>query len=281
MNELFDRRCRIQMGTVLIDGLRVSFKIEKTGDESPNSAEISVWNLAPTTRTILTAKGLPLPVVLSVGYGVTLSDIFNGDILPSGINTVRNGADWVTTLKLGDGSTAYRSDRVQLSLAKGATLKDAVAGIISTIRTDVSAALKMVNSGQVTDRTGRLTTFFNGFTASGKSMDELNKLLGGAGYSATIQDGKLEIVAKGGFALEQAPLLSAGSGLIGSPEPGKDGLTKIRSLLMPAIKPFRRISVQTIRSSKPELKFYLVSKVTHSGDTHGNDWFSDIEAKAL
>jgi hypothetical protein len=285
MTELFNRRAVLQMGTVQVDGLRIAFKVEKTGEVEPNKGEIQVYNLSKDTRSRFISQAdfvgpqRNTPVILQAGYGDDIEQIFNGDILPSGITTKRAGPDWITTFRLGDGATGYQTDRVQLSLAKGAKFKDALLGILDTMTGDVKNVVNKVRSGEIKDVSGLLTEFSNGVVLSGRSMDEFNKLVGSTGYQCSWQDGKLEVVAKGKFIDETVPSLGSDSGLIGSPEPGKEGLTKFRCFLRPKIKVYRR--VQVISAAQPQGGYYLIAKVAHLGDTGGGDWFTDCEGRPL
>lgn len=272
MGELFDRRAVLQMGAVEIDGLRVAFKVEKTAEPEPNDAEVSVWNLSRETRAKVTQDRVP--IVLRVGYGTGISQVFAGDILRDGITTVRDGSDWVTTFKAGDGAEAYRTSRVQEAFGKGAKLADVFKKTAESMGVGMGNALTKIRQG---DAKGALTEFFQGAVLSGRTPDELTRVCGSLGYGWSIQDGQLQIIEKGKWTDDEAVLLAPDSGLIGSPEPGKDGITKIRSLLQPTIKPLRRVKLETRFCNG----FFVVMKVTHSGDTHGNDWFSDCEARLI
>jgi len=284
MTELFNRRATLQMGTILVDGLRIAFKIEKDGQQEPNKAEISVYNLSKDTRSKFVQAPdfvgpVRVPVILQAGYGLDIQEIFNGDLLPSGISTKRQGNDWITTFRLGDGAESYQTSRIQLSMGKGTKWRDAVLEVIKTLKGDVRSIVNKLMSGEIKDVSGLLTEFSNGVVLSGRSMDELNKLMGSAGYQCSWQDGKLEVVAKGKFIDETVPSLGPDSGLIGSPEPGKEGLTKFRCFLRPKIKVYRR--VQVISAAQPQGGYYLIAKVAHLGDTGGGDWFTDCEGRPL
>jgi hypothetical protein len=106
-------------------------------------------------------------------------------------------------------------------------------------------------------------------------MPELQKLGASIGYDVHIHDGKLEMIKRKGYVSELVPYLTAKTGLIGSPEPGKDGVLKFKSLLQPKIKIFRRVKIEA-ESVKGT---YIIKKITHTGDTHGQEWYTECEGE--
>jgi len=174
MGVLFGRRAVLQIGTVEVDGLRVSFKVEKDNKPEPNKSEVSVWNLSRDTRAKMlnqTAYLGPVQVQsvtlsLQVGYGNDIELIFVGDIMRDGITTVRDGGDWVTTFKSGDGADAFRSARIQESFAKGAKIADVFKRLTESLGVGMGNALEKIKKG---DFKGGLTEFFGGTVWSGQS----------------------------------------------------------------------------------------------------------------
>lgn len=278
--EQFDRHAVVQMGSTQIEGLRVQFKIEKNNDEAPNSASITVWNLASTTRgKILLEAQKPggVPVVLTAGYGSNLSVLFNGDIIPLGLSVVRSGPDWLTTFKAGDGLGSYRSDRLKLSVPKGMDIGSVVQQILGQFKGVKTDDVKAKINGLLT---GKPQAFSKGSAFSGGCLQELNRLLKGHGLLCTSQDGKLDVatIGKPTPPVGVVPALSSATGLIGSPEPSKDNFVKFKCLLRPEIRIQRQ--VQVTAGSPPVVKLITVFRLTHMGDTRGQEWYTDIEGQA-
>jgi len=78
------------------------------------------------------------------------------------------------------------------------------------------------------------------------------------------------------------PELSPSSGLIGSPEFGaaeknKGPVVKFKSLLDGRIKPGGRVKLNSLRYTG-EVR---VTKLSHSGDTAGGDWYTACEGEPL
>jgi hypothetical protein len=261
MGDLFGRVAWLQMGTVLVHNLRVSFIIDKSAEPEPNTAEITVWNLARNTRSLLKEQ-IPLYVKLVAGYVGNESQMFEGDIAPDGISSVKDGTEWVTTFRGGDGLEAYRTARIQESFKKGTAIVPIIKKAAQSMGVGIGNAIEKISQGDVS---GALTEMVEGATMSGPTPRELDRLLASTGYTWSIQDGKLQIVEKDGRIYREVPHLTPDTGLIGSPEPGADGFTKFRSL---------KLETSTYNG------LYVLHKVRHNGDTHGANWFSDCEAKA-
>lgn len=269
MSELFGREVAITAGTVKITGLRCAFKVEQTLKPEPNKAEVSIWNLSEATRASL--RGVVVPVTLEAGYVGTRQVVFKGDIAADGVISTRDGPDWVTTLRAGDGEDLYRRTRVQESFAEGTKIKDVLAKLLGKFGDSAKEAFQKAKAG---DFSGALDTFVGGAVMSGPAHDELTKLLAANGYTWSFQDGKVQILKAGEANTEPAVLLSSSTGLLGSPEIGKGGVLKFRSLLQPGLRPGRKVKIQ---SREIHGAFFVVGKVVHTGDTHGNDWLSEVD----
>ena len=63
--------------------------------------------------------------------------------------------------------------------------------------------------------------------------------------------------------------------MVGSPQPGENGIVEVRALLIPQLSPGRVVAL----SSRETSGFYRVEKVTYQGDTRGQDWYADLELK--
>jgi hypothetical protein len=272
MGDLFGRVAWLQMGTIEVHNLRVSFIIDKSDEPEPNTAEIAVWNLARNTKALLKTQ-IPLYVKLVAGYDGNESQLFEGDINPDGISSVKDNVDWVTTFRAGDGLEAYRSARIQESFKKGTNIITIIKKLANSMGVGLGNAIEKISQGDVS---GALTEMVEGATISGPVPREFDRLLASIGYTYSIQDGQLQIIEKGGQILRQVAHLTPDTGLIGSPEPGADGFTKFRSLLQPKLVPSHQVKLET--SSYNGL--YVLRKIRHNGDTHGANWFSDCEAKA-
>ncbi len=272
---LFGRRYTLTIGDTRVSGLRLAFKIKKTLTKEPNTADISVFNLSETTRHKLQGKGLP--VILSAGYEGTEAVIFSGD--SRFIDDTRSGPDWVKRIRCGDGERAFQFERFRASYGPGTA--------IATVIRDAAGALG-VNLGNLNEALslpfkGGRTLFRNGYTANADAIDVLETLLRGAGFSLSIQNGALQVLQGNAAVPSTAILLSPETGLIGSPELGspekkkKPPHMKARALLQPLA---RCGGAFELRSENVKGQF-RAEVVEHSGDTAGQEWYTDLELKAL
>lgn len=247
-------------------GLRIVFKIKKTSQKEPNTFEIVIYNLAPENRVKLQQKGVRL--LLEAGYaGIGLQRICLGDVRTA--DHIRDHADWKTTLTGGDGERSFQFARSSESFAAGSTVGQVVQFIVS------SMGLALGNSAAQASKLSKVLQ--QGWTSHGAASSELDRILRSVGYSYSIQDGELQILAPGESVAQSIPLLSPSTGLLGSPEmgspekKGKPQLLKYRSLLQPEARPGGRNRVQGERYDG----IFRDRTIEHSGDTHGGEWFTE------
>lgn len=255
-----------------ITGLRVAFKVKKTGTKEPNTAEVTVTNLSADTRAALQTKGVKF--VIQAGYeNAGIGQLFIGDART--ISHVRNGASWDTVIKSGDGERAFRFARVNEPFGAGST----IGAVVKKIGGALGLGLGNLDS-QMASMQGQ---YPNGYVAHGPASRELDKVLAAAGLEWSIQDEQLLILRPDAVGSNLVPDLGPDSGLIGSPEYGaadkKGGKPKmkVRSLLNAAIKPGSQVNLRSERHKGP----VRVYEVEHTGDTHGAEWYTDFEARPL
>ncbi len=259
---------------IVITDLRITFSIKKGSGKEPNTCEVSIFNLAEATRRQLETK--PLLIELVAGHDNEFHHLFTGD-LRFGSSTFVS-PDWKTTLHLGDGDRAYKHGRATKSYDNHATLRtilhDAAKGMGLELPNDFLAAASA----------DLATQFASGETQHGPARDELTRLLTPFGYQWSIQNGKL-VILKEDASTGALPIeVSQDTGMIGSPEygsPEKSGKAPTlgaRSLLYPAITPGNQVKVRSTALA-PGNAIFKVDSVEHKGDTHGDDWFTEMDLK--
>lgn len=272
MAQRFNRVARLQMGTVIVTGLRVAFKVELTPQSEPNGAEISVWNLSEATRSKLVEASVPL--ILEAGHVDLEGQLFSGDIQPKGITSKREGTDWITTFTAADGAFAYRQARIQRSFAKGAKVGSVLETLAKSMGLGLGKSLDKLRAGDVE---GALTEFLGGTTLSGSASQEMDRLTRSLGLEWSIQNGELQVLELGTTNGAQVVKLTPTTGLVGSPEVGDKGVVKAKALLEPSLRPGRglRLESQLLNGD------FVCRKVLHQGDTHGPTWYTEVEANRL
>lgn len=276
--ELFDRWWKVTVGEKEIEAsLRVEFKAVRTLTDEPNAIEIGIYNLAPASRGYLeqALAGPKVTAVLEAGYrdqrrrGV----LALGDV--ASIDHVRRGPDWVTKVRVLDGWRGITTARISESLGPGTTIQQALQAAIDRTRLNPGNWVRALQEGSP-----RVAQFSHGLTLQGRAYDQVLLLADAAGFEVSVQNGELQLLETGAAVTAEAVLLSPSTGLIESPETGapdpKTGriVTKMKSLLNHLITPGRAISLDGVAKKG----VYRVEKVTHLGDSHGQPWYSEIEA---
>jgi hypothetical protein len=270
MAQLFNRYIAVTVGTKKITGLRMTFKVVKSIKPEPNTAEITIYNLSADTRTALqTAK---VPVQIEAGYVGQAEVLFRGELRKP--VSVGRGADWVTTFTSGDGDVAYRSARLDKSFAPGTPMVEAFKE--GAKRLGVGLGDSLAKIAQARGREGTVD-FPNGETFSGQLVRELDRIAKTAGVEWSIQDGVLQVTPLGQPTDEQSILLSAATGLVGSPEAGEKGAIKATSLLQPGIRPGRLLQLDAVNLRGA----FRVESVEHTGDNFAQPWYSVATCRAL
>lgn len=272
--ELFGRRARILVGTKLLvageadSGLRVAFSIERTLKPEPNRASIRVWNLNEISRRALEQMQL-VPVQIEAGYQQP-SLLFLGNLREA--HSVTEGADIVTELTSGDGERSYQQSRASITVPKGTPIRTVVEQL---------AALLLVPPGNLPalgyQYIGGSAVFTNGMVISGNAAWELTQLLAACGKEWSIQNGLVQVLDRQQALAGQAILLSAETGMIGSPAVTSKGELSAQMLLAPDVAPGRLL----VLKGKHATGNFRIEKCIYSGDTHGAEWTIDITAKRL
>lgn len=254
-------------------GLRIKFKIDKTLKKQPNTSEITVTNLSPTRRASLQKKGVK--VLFEAGYKeLGLSRYFAGDVRT--IDHVRDGADWNTVIKLGDGERAWKYARVSESHAPGTRAADVIKSLGKALGLDL---------GNLDDQVAGIDAVFDGgFAAVGSASKAFDRAIQAVRKSWSIQDGELQILDPYSDEVLDLPIpeITPDTGLIGSPEmgaPKKKGgspLVHFTSLLIPT-KPGAKVKLVSNRYDG----YVRVESCSFTGDTSGGDWYSVIDGTVL
>ena len=270
MTVLYSRICRVTVGTIVAEGLRVQFKVKKTLQKEPNTCDVNIFNLTAQHRAGLQVTGTPL--ILEAGYGTALVRVFSGQVRLA--DSTREGPDWISKIQCGDGEVTYRYATVSAAFGKGSPVAVVFKKVAEATGLDVSQALASFASPE---------TFAQGYAAHGPARVEMDRLLKGRGYTWSIQDGKLQVIKGAATVPGEVVELNASSGLVGSPEhgtPEKKGAPaalKVKCLLQPQLVPgsLLKLSAETVKGN------FRVETVSHTGDTHGGEWYSDLECRPV
>lgn len=277
---LFDRVASVEIGRagedgVLIRGLRIAFQVVKTASTPANTASITIWNLASTTRNEL--QDGEQVVRLRCGYSQDGEEIvFVGQV--DRVVTGSEPPDVVTEIECADGILELRQVRVSISLTAGATAQQA----LDIVAEQLAIPVRPIDA----DLSGE---FLRGFSYYGRASEALDKIVARFGLEWSIQNGELQVLERGTTTQNLATVLSPETGLVGSPkrliseggqlvgtqgtEPGWEVLT----LLQPKLEPGDVVQLKA-RDVAGEFR---IERVEHSGDTRGQDWYSQLEVSEI
>lgn len=262
--------------------LRIQFKIEKNPLSPPNTADVSITNLSEISRRGLQKFGARFE--LRAGYATergALPLLFLGQART--IDNVRQGPHWLTRVQSGDGEIPFRFAVVNQSFPPGVTSAQIALDLLAVLEAsgvEVTAFRAAIVGGRVRFA---FPQFSFGYATQGNALEELEKLLDPGAYLVSIQNGELRVIPGNGTSTKEAIVLSPTSGLLGSPEhgsPDRNGLPsvlKVRSLLLPHLEPGDPFLLRDVDAAGS----YRAEKLTHTGDTHGQDWTTEVEARLL
>lgn len=254
-----------------ITDLRVQFRVRKDIRRTPNTCDVTITNLASSTRTDLETK--PLNVQLEAGYDDVYRFMFLGDLRFA--MTKMDGPNWHTLLQLGDADCHYRWARMNKSYGSNTSVK--------TIVNDAAKSMGLALPKNVQDDPALDEVFKHGELAFGPTRDQLTRFLAPYGYSWSIQNGQLRVLRDDRTHADTYKEISEEYGMIGSPEfgsppkSGKPPHMTVNMLLYPEINPGDKV----LLTSKVKTGFFRVDLVEHSGDTHGQEWNTQLELKPV
>lgn len=256
---------------VVIEGLRITFKVERTTSKEPNTCEITVTNAAPATRALMHRK--PLTAILEAGYDGNLQQLFRGDVIyaPSKID----GTEWITTLQVADGGRAHTNARIAKSFRAGTTA--------IKVLEDLAAQLQLLLPAELAKDPALKKPFASGVSAQGHVHRELTRILSPFGYAWSVQNGSLQILRTDGTRAGEALVVDESNGMLGSPEQASPEKGKAaasvfaRMLLYPTMIPGSKVALK----SRQHTGNFRAERVTHNGDTHGAEYITEVELKPL
>lgn len=259
--------------------LRVTFKIERGSLETPNAADIRVYNLSDQTASKVQKEFTR--VILQGGYRDNTGILFAGNVIQIRRGK-ENGTDTWLEIFAGDGDRAYNFATVNTTLSAGTSTTDEVRVCQQAF------TAKGVEGGFMPDLSGIKRR--RGKVMYGMARKYLRDVAVNEGCSWSMQDDKLQIVKNDAYLPGEAVVLTAQTGLIGTPEQTNEGI-KVRCLINPRLRINGRIKLDntSIQRGKRDIYmgdlglarinndgFYRVLKMSVSGDTRGNDWYMDL-----
>lgn len=284
---LFGRNAEVTIDTLKLVGFDVRFTVVKTLKPLPNTCKLQIFNLnedhraqleqlQPTQGTLKTSKVTKsggggktsllattgIPVKIEAGYGKNLSQIWLGDLRT--INSIRDGADWVTTLECGDAEKAYQNARIHVSYGAKTPIETALRAMIRALGVGEGNVAKIVASLNMNGT----AIYPHGAVIAGSVAQQLTDFARSADLEWSVVDGSIQFLNRGKALAAKAIQLSSDTGMLGSPTVDADGLATFKMLLIPDVRPGSLIVADAERIKGN----YRVEKATWNADTAGGEW---------
>ena len=290
--QLFNRSSTVTVGPVSISnigqelGLDVWFNVKRSlRPKQPNTADIRLYNLADARRKAIEAAAQPFPasvgppvkpgeprgtytpVSIVAGYVGSTEEIFFGEMRTA--QTVIDGPDTVLEMTTGDGDTATILSRISFSFGAGINAYVVAQKLCS------SMGLGVGNIATVAAQLRSSPAYKSGVVLKGNPMHHLVDLAKSCGLEVSVHKGVAQWQVLGQPLGGQAYVISADTGMIGSPSVDTAGNLNFECLLIPGIKPGASVQMQATYVTGT----YRIISVETTGDTSGNDWKHSVEAR--
>lgn len=260
--------------------LRATFRVERTSKPEPNTAEVVIYNLSPDSRSLLSEES-DVPATIEAGYFGTQAspnktfEFFRGNVVS--VATTRQAVDWVTKIQLSDGGKAFRKARINEPYRKNSPKTAMISKLVDAFGAEGVQPGNALQKLTAPMRPGVSATFNKGGVISGRVERRFDELVREFGFEWSIQDSQLQVVEPLLPIDTQSITLEPATGVIGSPERGEKGIVKLRCLIQPGLNPKK--TFQLLSSTVSGL--FKVERTIYTGDTQGQDWYAEIEAKPV
>jgi len=276
-----------------VSNLRCTFKIKRYALYYPNQAIITIYNLKAGTENAILEEGYR--VMVYAGYGDEKAglwgQIFDGTIVMCN-RWKESGTDYKLQILALDGTQFINEGYCSFTFERGQTAR----AVIENTANKASNPIELGYASPVFDT----IKYSKGIVVHGLAKNTLSDIAKTANGTWYVDNGKLYVIAYSDSADnlpngKEAVELSETSGLIGNPQQVNQGITA-RCLLNPKIMPYSLVHInnelitQQLVSlgtysqgiSTPWLLdphgLYRVIAVEFTGDTRGNEWYTDITA---
>lgn len=267
MSRKFDRRIEVTagvpggLGKTWTD-LDISFEVELSNGRRSNKASVKILNLGDASIGLLEEKDVVVEV--SAGYGSIVGPIFVGSITPRGVKTSWSGTTRTTLVSAVSDSKAYKR-RTAASYAAGIKAKAILQDLARTMQVGEG------NIGDVAE-----LEYTTGHVLMGNASDAFNQVAVDLGMQWSIQDGQIQILKTGELLPGQAILLTPSSGLIGSAQRAKGGVS-LNAMFDLNFKIGGQIKIE----SRDVTGFFKIQKIKHSCNNRAGQFISILEGKAV
>lgn len=266
-----------------MSNLRCTFEINKTYFMQPNLSNVKIYNLNANTERSIIKQGQKL--VVEAGYeGTNYGKIFEGNILQPR-RYKENATDYVLELSALDGDRFIMYSFINQTLLANQTLRD----VAETVANNGSVPIDL---GSISD-TFSANKLPRAKALFGMGRDYMRQIANTTQTAFSVQDGKATFNNLQNDA--KIVELNPETGMIGGATQTDKGIS-LKCLLNPQLNIGSAIHIDNSLVQTSEISvsssgmnvirmldddgIYKVYNIKHSGDTRGNDWYTEIEAVA-
>lgn len=285
--EQYLRKCTLLVTDKAGEGLDLSllhikFIIKRSDTQTPNMAEITIFNLEEQTVNRIQKEFSK--VILQGGYESNFGVIFQGNIKQV-IKGKENATDTFITIIAGDGDLSYNFAVVNTTIAAGSSQKEQIQAAASAMKAGGTNLGFVDNLPKATLPRGKVMY--------GMSRDYLKQAANTTKQAWSIQDGQIQFVPLTSYLPGEAVVLTSKTGLIGTPQQTNEGVN-CKALMNPKIKVGGRVQLDNASIARMKINLatpnspanipapinadgmYYVFVIEHQGDNRGNDWFTNL-----
>lgn len=261
-----------------VNGLEVSelhctFQIEKSMSDTPNHSTVKIYNLAPQSRNTILEEGSR--IIIEAGYqNGPYGLIYDGDLIQT-LRYTEDGVTEVMELIAQDGDIFLNKGFISVTYGAGQTAQSILSGL-------AEAGGQPMELGYVSPDLSQ-TKLTRGKVLFGQPKQYARKMAHGEGALFYVNDRKIHMVKPSDLPDGEIISLSPSSGLVGMPELTDDGI-KTKCLLNPLLNINKQVYIDNgfVQSQKAVAGsgVYKVLTLTHTGDTRGQDWYTEFTGVA-
>lgn len=239
--------------------------------------DLSIYNLSQDT--VAKAFNKDTTITLRAGYDNTIDTIFNGKIF--NVFKERRGPDTITRI-IARGGTSFEKPTVNKTFGKNANVVELIRECCTSTGYPV-----VIDASQFSD----INPYTRGYTLSGDPLRKLDELANTHNFSYVLDNDSIVVVRNDAFRGGAPVEVSEATGMEGIPEISEVGCN-VTTRLNPKLRIGGRIEIKsefrTITFSNvyyvdvpasAGTGLYRMFKLTHSGDSWGDDWSTRIESK--
>lgn len=283
-----------------LSDFRIKFHIQAANVESPNSAAIRIYNLAPETVAKIRKNGEFKEVILQAGYvDGNYGTIFRGSIIQFRIGRENNVDSYLDVLAA-DGDDFYNQVYVSYVDPKGTTPQQALARMEKETGVPIDSKSLLLS-----DHAHFIVPASRGSVQFGLARARFRNWATTLDSAWSIQEGRIVFTSNKGYAEGEAVKINSGNGMIGIPEQTQEGI-HVQCLLNSRLRIGHMIelnnsditelsqrdpnSAQRVYNHRTNMQnlaplspdgCYQAFLIEHEGDTRGQAWYSHIIGLAI